>query len=121
MRTLRFSTSTPVTGEGKNHIFCLRKDDVTVQDPTAMEELATDHFTQLLGEPAAREFSLNLEAVQLPSVDTTSLELPLRRRSGQQFGRSQLIKHPGPTGSLPGSIRFVGQLQRRGDEGGGLL
>jgi hypothetical protein len=41
-----------------------------------MEELATYHFTQLLGEPAAREFSLNLEALQLPPVDTTSLEFP---------------------------------------------
>jgi hypothetical protein len=60
----------------RNHICRLRKGDVVAPEPKDMEEMATDHFTELLEEPAAREFTLNLNALDLPSVKTTTLEFP---------------------------------------------
>jgi hypothetical protein len=54
----------------------LLKGDVVAPEPKDMEEMATDHFTELLEEPAAREFTLNLNALDLPSVKTTTLEFP---------------------------------------------
>ncbi|KAM0865646.1 hypothetical protein ACQ4PT_043144 [Festuca glaucescens] len=42
-----------------------------------MEDMATEHYVEMLGEPAARHFMLNLDALNLPAVDTTALELPV--------------------------------------------
>jgi hypothetical protein len=44
--------------------------------PNDMVVMAAEHFTELLGELVAREFTLNLNALDLPAVNTTSLELP---------------------------------------------
>jgi hypothetical protein len=61
----------------RNHIFCLKSGDTLATVPEEMEDMATQHFTTLIGEPAAREFTLNLEPLHLPSLDLAHLELPL--------------------------------------------
>jgi hypothetical protein len=61
----------------RNHIFKLRKGDELVTEQLQMEELAAEHYTELLGEPSRRDFTLNLGMLDLPAVDATALELPL--------------------------------------------
>jgi hypothetical protein len=47
----------------------LRSGDTVATVPEEMEAVATQHFTALLGKPAAREFTLNLEPLHLPAMD----------------------------------------------------
>jgi hypothetical protein len=45
-----------------------------------MRTLITDHYVELLGEPAIREHTLNLEALHLPTMNLSDVELPLRAK-----------------------------------------
>ncbi|KAM0908162.1 hypothetical protein ACQ4PT_015617 [Festuca glaucescens] len=64
-----------------------------------METMAAEHYTELLGEPAARDFTLNLYALDLPAVDTTALELPfLEAEIWEAIRALPPDKAPGPDG-----------------------
>ncbi|XP_073353624.1 uncharacterized protein [Aegilops tauschii subsp. strangulata] len=60
----------------KNAISCLHVGDATVSDDDAMARAAFDHFTSIIGRAAAREFILNLGALDPHRFDLAELHRP---------------------------------------------
>jgi hypothetical protein len=64
-----------------------------------MSEVATSHFVDLMGTPMPRENNLNLEALNLPPVDTLELEVPFSEAAIWEVIKSlPPDKAPGPDG-----------------------
>lgn len=73
-----------------------------------MEELASAHFRDLIGVPVVRDYTLDLAALDLPSVDAKTLERVFSEENIWNVIRSlPLDKSPGPD-LLPNSTRWCG-------------
>lgn len=58
----------------RNHIFRLRTGEVEASTPADMDSVGVEHFVSPLGMPMGRDMCLQLDALDLPCVDTSSLE-----------------------------------------------
>nr|XP_040258583.1 uncharacterized protein LOC120975902 [Aegilops tauschii subsp. strangulata] len=61
----------------KNHIFRLKSGAAEATSRAGMCEMAGDYYAGLLGRPVLRQHTLRLAALELPAVDTATLETPL--------------------------------------------
>jgi hypothetical protein len=89
----------------RNHIFSLRSGGTPVTEQAAMEEMATEHYTQLLGEPVRTSKPWDKAGWTLLISSCHSR----RAKSQQPFAVSRRTKRPDLTGSPRVSSRLAGR------------
>lgn len=55
-------------------MFKLKRGSVISTEQDAMEDLASEFFVDLIGNPKAREYTINLDTLNLPALDLSSLK-----------------------------------------------
>ncbi|KAM3020904.1 hypothetical protein ACUV84_040901 [Puccinellia chinampoensis] len=83
----------------RNHMFKLKKGDREVTDQQEMEELATEFFTDLIGQPKERVEEINLDALGLSRLNLDDLEANFTEEEIWSVVKNlPADKSPGPDG-----------------------